>query len=255
MLRARFIPVLLLMQGSLVKTVRFRKPTYIGDPVNTVRIFNELEADELCFLDIRATAESREPNYSLLQQLSDEAFCPVSYGGGIHSEEIAARIFALGFEKVILNTAAHRSPSLLTSLSQRYGSQAVVASIDVQHGFFGSRLLVAGKAVKGDAVDAARRMEAAGAGEILLTDASREGTWLGYDTSLVRRVSDAVRIPVIAHGGAGTLDHINAVLTDGRASAAAVGSMVVYQKQGMGVLVSFPDEHALEAILKQRGRV
>ena len=249
MLRARFIPVLLLNHGALVKTVRFRNPAYIGDPVNTVRIFDELEADELCFLDIRATVEGRAPDYALLQQLSDEAFCPVAYGGGINSVEIAEKVFALGFEKVVVNTAAHRRPEFLTELAQRYGSQAIVASIDVQRGLLGPRIRVNGRMVKEDAAGIVRRFEAAGAGEILLTDADREGTWQGYNIALVRQISDSVRIPVVAHGGAGSVEDVEAVISSGRASAAAAGSMVVFQKQGMGVLVNLPDRARLERIL------
>jgi cyclase len=250
MLRARFIPVLQLLNGALVKTVRFRNPAYIGDPVNTVRIFNELEVDELCFLDIRASAEQREPDYALLQQLSDEAFCPVAYGGGIHSVETAEKVFALGFEKIVLNTAAHRNPALLTDVARRYGSQAVIASMDAQRSMLGgTRILIGGTATKDDVVARAKALENAGAGEILLTDADREGTWQGYNVALVRQVSDAVRVPVVAHGGAGSVADVENVIKNGRASAAAAGSLVIYQKRGMGILINMPDRSPLDKAL------
>jgi imidazole glycerol-phosphate synthase subunit HisF len=252
MLRVRVIPCLLLKAGSLVKTVRFRRPAYIGDPVNTVRIFNELEVDELAFLDISASVEERPPDLEVLQQIADECFMPLAYGGGIRDVATAERILQIGFEKLIVNSAAFDSPTLITDLARRFGSQAVVASIDVGRQAFGGYQVLSRSATRSQRVapvEWARQVEALGAGEILLTSVEREGTWRGFDVALTARITREVGIPVIAHGGAGSIQHIGEVVHTGGASAVALGSLVVYQNQGMGVLVNFPDKAALARVL------
>lgn len=252
MLRTRVIPVLLLRDASLVKTTRFRKFTYVGDPCNTVRIFNELEVDELIFLDITATRESRAPNLDLLADIANECFMPLGYGGGIRNIDQAKAIFDVGFEKVVINTYATERPEFITDLASHYGSQAVIASIDVGTNLWGRKLVSVRSGRKRTHLDPvvwARELEARGTGEILLTSIDREGTWTGLDLDLVREVSHAVGIPVIAHGGAGTIDDIGAAVNDAGASAVALGSMVVFQKQGMGVLVNFPDKQRLARAL------
>jgi len=251
-LRTRVIPCLLLRNESLVKTVRFGRFGYIGDPANTCRIFNELEVDELAFLDISASREGREPNYKVLAEITNECFMPVSYGGGISSVAIAERVLKVGFEKVVLNTAVLRNPELITNISEAFGSQSVIVAIDVMTTFWGKpecRGLSGKLNSKRSPVDWAKEVQDRGAGEILLTSIDREGTWSGFDIKLIRSVTDAVSIPVIAHGGGGTVQHIREVVKAGNASAVALGSMVVYQKQGMGVLVNFPDRRQLEVVL------
>jgi imidazole glycerol-phosphate synthase subunit HisF len=253
MLRTRVIPALLLRDQSLVKTVRFGNFTYVGDPCNTVRIFNELEVDELLFLDITATREGRSPNIGLLKDIANECFMPLGYGGGIRSLEQAKAIFDAGFEKVVINTHATERPEFITELSSHYGSQAVIGSIDVAGGLLGGKRVVVRSGSKGTALEPAewaRRLESLGAGEILLTSVDREGSWGGFDQQLVSEVSDAVGVPVIAHGGAGSIADIGAVVNESGASAVALGSMVVFQKQGMGVLVSFPDKERLAEVLR-----
>lgn len=252
MLRTRIIPVLLLRNESLVKTRRFREFQYIGDPANTVRIFNELEVDELAFLDITATRERRRPNFTLLQEIASECFMPLSYGGGLRNFEDAARVFDTGFEKVSINSYALERPALISEIARVYGTQAVVASIDVGRRLFGEERVVTHGGRKWHPVEPvawAMEMERRGAGEILLTSIGREGTWLGYDTDLVRRVSEAVNIPVIAHGGAADMNDVVEAVRTGGASSAAVGSMVVFQKQGFGVLVNFPERATIDAML------
>ncbi|WP_106640333.1 AglZ/HisF2 family acetamidino modification protein [Allosphingosinicella vermicomposti] len=254
MLRTRIIPVLLLRGESLVKTIRFDRFTYVGDPCNTVRIFNELEVDELAFLDISATRERRGPNFALLAEIATECFMPLSYGGGIHNFEDAARIFETGFEKVVINSAAFEQPQLINEIARVYGTQAVVASIDVKRTIFRREKVVTHGGRRQQLVDPvawAIEMERRGAGEILLTSVDREGTWAGFDLDLIRRVSDAVSIPVIAHGGGGSVEHIGCAVREGGASSVALGSMVVFQKKDFGVLVSFPERAALEAVLPQ----
>ncbi len=245
MLRTRLIPTLLLRNESLVKTVRFDKFTYVGDPCNTVRIFNELEVDELLFLDITATRERRSPNLKILAEIANECFMPLGYGGGIRELAHAKAVFDIGFEKVVLNSSAVETPELLTVIARQFGSQAVVASIDVKAGMFGKltvRIKGGHKNTHLDPVDWAKEVEERGAGEILLTSINREGSWEGFDLDLVKRVTDAVSIPVIAHGGAGKFADIIDVVKRANASAVALGSMVVFQKKGMGVLINFPSE-------------
>lgn len=253
MLRTRVIPALLLRNQSLVKTVRFDKFTYVGDPTNTVRIFNELEVDELLFLDITASRENRTPNLKLLADIANECFMPLGYGGGIRSLDHAKAVIDIGFEKVAINTHAEENPALIAEIASHYGSQAVIVSIDAKKGLFGGqtvRTLGSRRNTRRDPVAWAVEVENMGAGEILMTSIDREGSWEGFDLELVKRVTDAVSIPVIAHGGAGSVEHIVQVVKKAKASAVALGSMVVFQKQGMGVLVNFPDNKLLADALK-----
>ena len=254
MLKTRIIPCLQLIGDSLVKTIRFKDPAYIGDPVNTVRIFNELEVDELCFLDIRATVENRTPNLEVLQHISNECFMPLSYGGGIKDFETARAIMSIGFEKIVVNTESFYNPSLITQLSRHFGAQAVVASIDVKKNLWGKyQVFIADGSVKTDidVVEYALRLQEAGAGEILLTSMDRDGTWSGFDIDLIKKVADALSVPLIANGGAGNTKHIGEAVKTGHASAVSLGSMIVYQQKGMGVLVNFPDKTELEKMLQQ----
>jgi len=253
-LRTRIIPTLLLRNESLVKTVKFGKFTYVGDPCNTVRIFNELEVDELLLLDITATREGRRPNLKVLADIARECFMPMSYGGGINSLEHAKSVFELGFEKMAINTSAMDNPELISEIARQYGSQAVMVSIDVKSNFWGkpSVRTKSGRLNSGyDPLNWAKEVESRGAGEILLTSMDREGTWDGFDLELIKRVSDSVSIPVIAHGGAGSVDDIHSAVEIGHASAVALGSMVVFQKKGMGVLINHPDQKLLNATFLQ----
>ena len=252
MLRSRVIPALLLRNESLVKTTRFGRFTYVGDPANTVRIFNELEVDELLFLDITATREGRKPNLTVLREIADECFMPLAYGGGIQSFEDARRVFEIGIEKVAVNAAALANPDLISQIADTYGSQAVIVAIDVRSSMFGKASVydhVRRRSAGRDIVAWAQEAEKRGAGEILLTSVDREGTWSGFDLELVRKISDAVSVPVIAHGGAATTADIRAAIKQGGASAVAVGSMVVFQKRHMGVLVNFPSPADLDRAL------
>jgi imidazole glycerol-phosphate synthase subunit HisF len=252
MLRTRVIPTLLLRHESLVKTVRFGKFTYVGDPCNTVRIFNELEVDELLFLDIAATREQRSPNLHVLADIANECFMPLAYGGGIRRLDDAKAVFDIGFEKIAINTYAVENPSFIEQLANIYGNQAIIASVDVKRSWLGHSQVKthAGRQrTQYTPLEWAKTLEDLGAGEILLTDMDREGTWTGFNLDLIKMISDAVDIPVIAHGGAGCIAHIGDAIHIGKASAVALGSMVVFQKEGMGVLVNFPDHNALKQVL------
>lgn len=250
MLRTRVIPTLLLHGKSLVKTERFGKYRYIGDPANTVRIFNELEVDELCFLDISAARSRAEPDLKLLKEVATECFMPLSYGGGVDSLDSAKKIFDIGYEKLVINTAAAECPDVIGKLANLYGTQAVVAGIDVRRNWAGRQKIMTrggSKKISSTPVSWARELESRGAGEILLTSIDREGTYEGFDEVLLAEVSAAVDIPVIAHGGAGGIDDIKSAVLCG-ASAVALGSTVVYQRQGMGVLVHFPHAEIEETL-------
>ena len=253
MLRVRIIPCLQLIDQALVKTVQFGKYGYIGDPINTVRIFNELEVDELCFLDIRATLQKREPNLKLLSEIASECFMPLSYGGGVKDAETALKILSIGFEKIVINTAAFETPFLITQIAEHSGNQSVIGSIDVKKNIWGKYLVYTNDGTYRtnlDPIKWAIHLENLGVGELLITSMDRDGSWKGFDIELIRMISDAVSIPVIANGGAGSLDHIRQVVNDGYASAVALGSMVVYQQKGMGVLVNFPDKTKINTLIK-----
>jgi cyclase len=251
-LKTRVIPCLQLLGDSLVKTVKFKNPKYIGDPINAVRIFNELEVDELCLLDIRATVEKRAPNFNLLRQIADECFMPLSFGGGIADFDTAKQLFRIGVEKIVLNTATYKNPDLIRKLSEYFGNQALIGSIDTKKNLFGSYSVYidSGKQkIVVTPVEWAQKLESYGIGELLVTSIDREGTWEGFDIEIIKKITAAVSIPVIAHGGSGSLDHIDEVIKKGNVSAVALGSMVVYQKKNMGVLVNFPEKARLENIL------
>jgi len=252
MLRKRIIPCLQLVNQSLVKSVRFKQLSYIGDPINTVRIFNELEVDELCFLDIRATLENRDPNLQILKEIANECFMPLSYGGGVKNSYMAKKILSIGFEKIVINTIAIESPNIIKDIAQYSGNQSVIVSIDFKKLLFGGYNIYSHDGTiktKLKLLDWVKEVENLGAGEILLTSMDNDGTWKGFDLNAYKTVSNAVNIPVIANGGAGNIDHIANVIKNGNVDAVALGSMVVYQQKGMGVLVNFPDKTELEKIV------
>lgn len=241
--RIRIIPVLLLMNEGLYKTVGFKNPAYVGDPINTVKIFNEKEADELVLVDISASRDKKPINYKKIAEIAGEAFMPMAYGGGITNFDDACHVFDAGFEKVIINSAAIKNPDLLGTIARVYGSQAVVVSIDVKPNWLGKNKVFALSGTQNANLSPdvyARQVEAAGAGEIFLQAIHKDGSWSGYDIPLIKSVSEAVNIPVVACGGAGNISDFKKAVVDGGASAVAAGSMFVYQKKGMGVLITFP---------------
>jgi cyclase len=251
-LASRVIPCLLLKGEGLVKTVNFKRPTYVGDPINTIKIFNEKEVDELVILDISATPNKNPPNLKKIQEIASECFMPIGYGGGIRSFDHMSAIFNLGVEKVILNSLAHSHPQLVTEAANRYGSQSVVVSVDVGRDWLGRKCVFSecgSRNTKLDAVKYARQVESIGAGEILLTSIEREGAFAGYDLDLIRQVSDAVSIPVVANGGARSMADLRLAIKEGGASAAAAGSLFVFQGKHRAVLVNYPSRLELDQIL------
>lgn len=249
--RVRVIPTLLIdSNGRLVKTVKFGKRTYIGDPINAVKIFNTKEVDELILLDIDATKDNREPNYALIEDIVGEAFMPVGYGGGISSIDHIAKLYKRGIEKVVLSS--HTSPQLVSATSQRFGAQAVVICLQVKKPIFGAPKIFTHSASRntGNAPEAAAQAAvAAGAGEIIVYSVDRDGTFSGYDIDLLKSVSSAVDVPVVACGGARNIGDMLAAISEGHCSAVAAGSMFVYQSERRGVLISYPSQDALDANL------
>ena len=238
----RVIPVLLVSDGYLVKPVRFQGDKYIGDPINAVRIFNEKQVDELIICDIDASAKGTGVNYGLIEDIASEAFMPVGYGGGIGDADEARRITAIGIEKVVLNSSAMSRPEVVREVSEALGSSSTVVSIDAKRKLTGGWEAYSHRASRKTGLspaDAARRAEADGAGEVLISSIDRESTMSGYDLKLVASVADAVRVPVIALGGAGSFDDFAPAL-DAGASALAAGSMFVLHGKHRGVLLRYP---------------
>jgi cyclase len=253
MLRYRVIPTLLLKNNGLVKTTKFNNPVYIGDPINAVKIFNDKEVDELVLLDITATNDKREPSYEKIREIVSEAFIPIGYGGGINTLNQIEKLFRLGIEKVILNTAIHSNPDLVKQASNIFGSQSIVAAIDVKKDFFNNYRIYScsgAKKEKTDLVYFIKKIEELGAGEIIINSIDNDGTMSGYDNNLIKAVSSNVKVPVIASGGAGSLKDFANAIKDGGASAVAAGAMFVFQGKHRAVLISYPKYEELQKVLK-----
>jgi cyclase len=252
MLKTRVIPTLLLRGAGLVKTTAFRNPVYVGDPINAIRIFNDKEVDELVLLDITASRSNKGPAFSTIENIASECFMPVAYGGGISTVDEIRRILSAGIEKVVINTAALANPGLVREAVREFGSQAIVVSIDVKRKWLG-RYEVYGdggsRATGQEPVPYARQMQDLGAGEILLTAIDRDGTMKGYDIELIAKVAAAVGIPVIASGGAGAIADFGLAAKQGGAAAVAAGAMFVFQGPHRAVLITYPSQAALSAVL------
>jgi len=248
MIPTRVIPCLLLRRAGLVKTVKFKDPKYVGDPRNAVKIFNEREVDELLILDICATPEERAPQLELVREIVSEAFMPVAYGGGISSVEQARLVLALGVEKIVVSTVAAERPDFVRDASRALGSQSLVVCLDVKKGLLGRYEIRTHGGRRGtgqDPVSFARRMEQLGAGELIVNSIDRDGTGSGYDLELLANVTRAVRVPVIACGGAGGLDDFRKAVRLGGAAAVAAGSLFVFQGRHRAVLINYPDSQQL----------
>jgi cyclase len=241
--RARIIPFLLVQDGSLVKTRKFAKPKYIGDPINAVKIFNEKEVDELVLLDIGATPANKGPDYELIKDIASGAFMPIGYGGGITSLAQIEELFKAGVEKVTLNSALFENPGLVAEAARIFGSQSIVACIDVKRELLGRHSLYShgGKVrQKADIFQHIQRLEGLGVGELVVNSIDRDGMMDGYDLAFVEKVAKSVPIPVICIGGAGNVEHLREGLRVG-ASAAGAGSMFVFHGKHKAVLISYTD--------------
>ncbi len=266
MFRPRIIPCLLLKEKGLVKTIQFKDPRYIGDPINAVRIFNDKEADELVFLDIMASRGSgffgfpgpAPLAFDMIAKISRECMMPLSYGGGITSTDEIKKLFGIGVEKVIINTPAAENPGFIQEASEIFGNQSIIVSIDVRKNPMGKyEVFIRGgtKATGKDPVQFARDMAAMGAGELMINSIDHDGTMAGYDTGLIKTIADAVSVPVIASGGAGRIEDLYDAYVNGHASAMAAGSMFVFHGRKRAVLISYPDRHELETLFSETARM
>lgn len=252
MLKARVIPCLLVRGQGLVKTVKFKDPKYVGDPINAVKIFNGKEVDELILVDITATIEQRRPPMKLISEIASECFMPVCYGGGIRNLEDIQEILGLGIEKIAINSYAVENPSFIRNAAEAFGSQSIVVSIDVKKSLFGKYEVFthAGKKATGlDPVAFALQMEEMGAGELLINSIDRDGVMGGYDLTLIKRVADSVHIPVIACGGAGKIADFAEAVKKAGVLAVAAGSLFVFYGKHRAVLINYPTQAELEKAL------
>lgn len=245
MYRARVIPCLLIRGNGLVKTKKFKDAVYVGDPVNAMRIFSEKESDEIVVLDIDASRTGQGINYELISEMAGEAFMPMAYGGGISSLEQVRRLIRSGVEKVVINSATAQSTEVITAAANVFGRQAVVGSVDVKRTLLGSYKVVVKSAsvdLKVSLDDHVRSLAAAGAGEIFINSVDQDGMMAGYDLDLIRRVVKLVDVPVVACGGAGTLEHLRQGVNEGGAAAVSAGSMFVFHGRRRAVLINYPSD-------------
>ena len=253
MLSSRLIPVLLLKNGGLVKTIKFSNPKYVGDPINAIRIFNEKEVDELMVLDIDASKNNEKPNFKLIEQFASECFMPLSYGGGIRNIADANTLFGLGVEKICVQSAAIENINIVSELSNRFGSSSVMVSIDIKKNWLRQKRLFCNNKnidIAEDWLTFAREVESHGAGEIILNSVDNDGTMQGPDLNLITDASDALNIPLIAVGGIGSLDDIKKAIMAG-ASAVAAGSFFVFYGPHRAVLITYPKPSQIADILNK----
>ncbi|MGI9341903.1 MAG: AglZ/HisF2 family acetamidino modification protein [Gammaproteobacteria bacterium] len=257
MLRPRIIPCLLVKDGGLVKTVGFDDPKYVGDPINAVRIFNEKEVDEIIVLDIDATADSREPDYAMIENLAAECRMPLCYGGGVKSVDQAKKIISMGVEKVALSAAAVEDPQIVTRLAEVIGRQSVVVVLDVRKaGLMRKHEICTRNGTRRSGrspAEFAREMEDLGAGEIVVNSIDQDGAMTGYDHRLIAEVRDAVSLPMTALGGAGSLDDLRELIARHGVIGAAAGSLFVFKGKYRAVLINYPDRDEKDAIATATG--
>jgi cyclase len=256
MFRPRIIPVVLIDEhGQAVKSIKFRKRNYLGDPVNMVNIFNEFRIDELVLLDISASNRNRLISLDLLADIATEAKMPFSVGGGISSLNDIREILSTGAEKVVIGTAALERPEFVREAASQFGSSSIVVCIDVKKSILGSRLVRtrAGQRKIGlNPLEAASLMEEMGAGEIIIQSMDHDGVMGGYDLILTEAIADAVGVPVIALGGAGKLEHMKDAYASTNVSALASGSLFCFQNSERGVLVNYPNKAILNTFRNLR---
>jgi imidazole glycerol-phosphate synthase subunit HisF len=248
----RVIPVLLIHNGGVYKTNKFKSPVYIGDPINAIRLFNDLEVDEICVLNIDASKLNTTLNYDFIEDMANEAFMPFSYGGGVKTVDQANQLLKLGIEKIVINHAVQNNNKLISECAEKFGSQSIVVSIDYRKKLFNGNVLydhVRKKTLQTNVVDAALMAEKSGAGEIIVNSVDRDGLMSGMDVDLIKSVADVVDIPIVACGGAGNIEHMQKAEEAG-ASAIAAGSMFIFHGRQNGVLINYPKEEQLSTYLK-----
>ena len=251
MFRPRIIPVLLLKNKGLVKTVKFnkKKAKYIGDPINAVKIYNDLETDELVFLDVLASKNKKVIDLDLVKRISDEAYMPFGVGGGITKLEEVDGLLNNGAEKVIINTAAYKNPKLIENVANKYGSQSIAICIDVKKDFFGKErvMIIAGeKKTSINLLEYMKILEESGAGEIIIQSIDNDGLMTGYNIELIKQVSNATKLPVVALGGAGSISDLISAYKEAKPSALSAGSMFVFHGPRRGILINYPDKESIK---------
>lgn len=250
-MKARVIPVLLIDDGGLVKSIEFEKYNYIGDPMNAIRLYNEMEVDELVFLDISASKENRGPDFEMIEELTANAFMPLGYGGGITSVEDIKKLFYLGVEKVIINNQLLTNKEFVEEASKLHGKQSIVGAVDIKKNFFGKYKVydhVRKKTLDIDYIDYIKELESSNVGELFINDVSSDGKMKGYDRKLVDSLHHTVDIPMVFCGGAGTLEDMKQAIDDG-AHAAAAGSVFIYKGKTKGILINYPTQDELYKLL------
>ena len=253
MLRPRVIPCLLIQDGGLVKTVGFKDPKYVGDPINAVKIFNEKEADELAVFDIDATVNGAEPDYKTIAHLAAESRMPLCYGGGVRTAAQAKTIIGLGVEKVAISAAAAENPQLISAIAEEVGSQSVVVVLDVKKRMFGGYEVFTHNGKRGTGrspIDMAKEAQARGAGEIVINSIDRDGQMKGYDLALAAQAREAVSLPLTVLGGAGSLDDIAQLISDCGVVGASAGSLFVFKGIYRAVLINYPSQSQKEEIFR-----
>ncbi len=242
----RIMPCLLLKDKRLVKTVKFKNAAYVGDPINAVKIYNDKEVDELVVLDITAT-EKGKIDFELLKDFTLECFMPLAYGGGVKTVEDFQQLYAIGIEKVVVNTLLIDNPEVVKEAANKFGNQSVVASIDVKRDSNGKFVVFsyANRDINMSLEEYLTYVLSLNVGEIFITSVDQEGTWEGYDNDLISYVNKYVDVPIIANGGCGKKEDLKTLLYDNDVQAAAIGSMAVYQKKNMGVLIRFPKRNEI----------
>lgn len=251
MLRPRIIPSLLIQDNGLVKTVNFKNPKYVGDPINAVKIFNEKAVDELAIFDIDATVKGQEPNYSLIERIANQSRMPLCYGGGVKTVEQAQRIFSLGIEKIALSSAVIHSPSLITQIAERVGAQSVIVVLDVKKKLFGGYEVYTHNGKKSTGLNPFKFIEEAqklGAGEIVINSIDQDGIMKGYDMSLIDKARNSTSLPMTVLGGAGSLDDIQAVIKRHKIMGVAAGSLFVFKGVYKAVLINYPSKEEKEKL-------
>ena len=245
-MRKRIIPTLLLKSGEIYKTRKFKKPSYVGEPINIVRIFNEKEVDEIIILDIDASLKKMSPNIELLRKIASECFMPLSYGGGIDSVEIGREILAVGIEKLVINSNAWTNKELIPNLVSKFGRSTIIGSIDYKRtwrGYSKTRIKSGTKSINKSPIVCAKILEELGVGEIMINSIDRDGELVGYDHETIKKITSFSNIPIIASGGANSLEEINKVIDISGASAAAAGAFFIYQGKHRAVLISYPSNY------------
>ena len=245
MLYPRIIPCLLVKNKGLVKTIKFKDPKYIGDPINAVKIFNEKEVDELIVLDIDATVDNREPDYKMIANLANECRMPLCYGGGIKTSQQAQQILSLGVEKIALSSVALEKPQIIREIAKQVGSQSVVVVFDIKKKMLGGYEVFTNNAknkVKLDLMEYVAKVQQLGVGEIIINSIDNDGIMKGYDFNLIDKIKAEVNTPITILGGAGSIDDIRKAIQRYGIIGSAAGSLFVFKGKYRAVLINYPSK-------------